>query len=148
MRYSSLLRVLLPSWRFFDDSSSGPRLFFRTRGAAGDAFGEWRELDPRPARRARGLGALVLNPRGNLALAHHTLLEHLLDDLASLDPAHIDAVESLVSYRLVQRLVRSHGLDAHGLHAGVSAFQFKLRLESDEAEAPSLDVLISSVHAA
>ena len=149
MRALATLRVLLPSWRFFDDIAGSPVLMARF-GASSQALGSWRAL----ARRApRGPGSLFVNARGNLALAHHALLEHLLSDVAALaehletsvaaHPETSAAVEQLVSYRLVTRLVVAQ-LPTEAAH-----FQFKLTVFPDvaDAEQRAEDLLISALHA-
>ncbi|MEY4514369.1 MAG: hypothetical protein RLZZ450_6491 [Pseudomonadota bacterium] len=159
-----MLRVLLPSWRFFDDVAASPTLLVRY-GAAGDELGPWRAAGSSPLARPtarldkgpRGPGALFIQARGNLALAHHTLLVHLLSDVADLDDrlgadAVADAVPLLVSYRLVTRLAR-----AELPSRGAQRFQFKLtvcpdadvrtvRAGLDDRREPTEDVLISQLH--
>lgn len=149
MRALATLRVLLPSWRFFDDVAGSPVLMARF-GASGQALGSWRLLTRKVS---RGPAALFLNAPGNLALAHHSLLEHLLSDVSEL-AEHREtsatervetsvAVEQLVSYRLVTRLV------AQQLPAEAAHFQFKLTVfpDVDDAEQHAEDVLISALHA-
>jgi len=106
---------------------------------------------------SHGPDTLFVNARGNLALAHHALLERLLSDVADLDERletslAAAAVEQLVSYRLVTRLAKTQ------LPAEAVRFQFKLTLPPDTLPADMLpadsedegerseDVLISKLH--
>jgi hypothetical protein len=126
VRVLAMLRVLLPSWRFFDEVEGSPTLMLRSGAVTGE-LGPWQAVS---LGAPRGPASLFINPRGNLALAHHTLLEHLLDDVAELDDqldhrldgaAAAEAVEQLVSYQLVVRLAKARlGGD------GPRRFQFKL----------------------
>jgi hypothetical protein len=143
LRALTTLRVLLPSWRFFDDAMDSLTLWVRC-AAPGAELGPWRTTWHHAS---RGAGALFVNPHGNLALAHHSLLERLLSDVADLDDrletsAAATAVEQLVSYRLVTRLAVTL------LPAEAVRFQYKLTLVSDvdgQGERAE-DVLISKVH--
>jgi hypothetical protein len=171
-----ILRVLLPSWRFFDDVSGSPTLLIRC-GATGGELGPWQTLSlagpsslaHRGSRSEHKAGSVFLRARGNLALAHHTLLEHLLSDVAELDErldpdAAADAIPQLVSYRLVMRLARAR-LDADRsplarepeAAAPRRRFQFKLTVPPDaERHTPRApqahqgpgaeDLLISRLH--
>src|SRR4051812_11217371 len=130
-----LLRALLPSWRFFDEIEPAPVL--HVRSASPDCeLGAW-QAAPAPARRT--LGALLLNPAGNLALAEHALLEQLVGDLAEPTVESADDVEQLTSYALVANLARLRLALAAG-----TRFQFKLTLPSLHGGAEEL--LVSRVH--
>jgi hypothetical protein len=143
LRALATLKVLLPSWRFFDDAAGSPTLWVRC-AASGEELGPWRT----PSRSvSRGPGSLFVNARGNLALAHHSLLEHLLSDVADLDErleasAAAATVEQLVSYRLVTRLAKAQ------LPADAVRFQFKLTVfpDVDDNGERAEDVLISTFH--
>lgn len=118
-----LFRSLLPAWRFFEDVESTADLYFRVAQAGSADYGDWQIALPAPA---RGVGALLLNARGNLALATHSLVEQLL---AELDGCTVDAAPSLTSYRLVQELVKQRLRESGA--ADSSRYQF--RLDSDGA---------------
>jgi hypothetical protein len=127
----TLLRVLLPSYRFFDDVFDAPTLRVR----AGDAPGAGElvfALSP-PARRAR---QWIWNPEGNLHLAHVSLLERLVNDLADAGPiTHRDA-RVLPAHRMVEQLAQER---AAALGLAGAWLQFELRY-GDEAE----DVFLSA----
>ena len=118
-RALALFRVLLPSWRFFEDIAPAPRLWCRVAAHGGD-FGPWRELLRGSTRCA---GALLLNPAGNLHLACHAALEQFqseLEEAASDMPA-----AELIGYELVANIVAYELRTARvaGPHA---RFQFRV----------------------
>lgn len=141
----ALVRVLFPSWRFFDDVQVAPLLLVRR--ATGEAeFGEWMPLLAPPAR--RWPLSLAWNPAGNVHLAEHVLLERLLADVAEWTEGSGQDVDDLVSYALVVNLVRVH-LAASSRDVG--RFQFKLVEAGDGRAAgatPASDLLISREHRA
>ncbi|MFZ5890033.1 MAG: hypothetical protein ACOY0T_03115 [Myxococcota bacterium] len=113
-----LFRCLWPSWRFFDAVFLGPELCVRVASASGE-LSEWQPVLHTPQRR---VSALVLNARGNLELAYWSLCERLLAELEE-QPEGADAT-ALVSYELVQRLIRSE-IRERTLAGGT--YQFRLR---------------------
>lgn len=131
-RAASLLRVLVPSWRFFEDVCEQPSLYIRN-GDSPTRMGPWRECLPLASPQVLDL---LSNPEGNLALACNGVLQQLLADSAWMSA---DQLHQSVSYRLTRQLViyfqRPDGY-----------FQFKL-CAALPGEAPE-DVVISSVHLA
>ncbi len=137
-----LVRVLLPSWRFFDDVQATPVLLVRL-AADGAPYGAWLELRGAPPR-AWPL-SLIWNPSGNLQLAEQGLLERLLADVASWEEGSEEGVDSLVSYELVVNLVRVKLAEAGD--AGADArFQFKLVESNGNVGEAHGDLLISREH--
>ena len=145
----ALVRVLIPSWRFFDGISESPLLLARV--ANPDApFGPWLPV-LHPPRRA--LRDVLWNPRGNLALACNALVEHLVADLADFDESGADFDESgairaeeLVSYQLVLNLVRSTLVARSQPSTGIR-LQFKLAERASTTTSTPGDVMISLEHA-
>lgn len=128
----AMVRVLVPSWRFFDTVGEHPRLWARTVDPAG-APTPWRPLLAGPP---RAWWNVVWHPQGNLSLARHSLLDRLMADVAG----HPDTDPTeLVSYRLVLDQARYSLGDAAG-----APVQFKLTGPGG-TDAP--DLLVSSVHA-
>lgn len=131
-RAAGLLRVLVPSWRFFEDICEQPSLYIRT-GVSPTQMGPWRECLPVASPQVL---ELVSNPDGNLALACKGVLEQLLADSALMNA---EQLHHSVSYRLTRQLViyfqRPQGY-----------FQFKL-CAAWPGEEPE-DVVISQVHLA
>lgn len=148
----ALLRVLFPSWRFFDDLQVTPMLLVRVARDAGGP-GAWTPLLPPIPRSPL---QLAWNPQGNLRLAQYALLERLLMDVGDMDgDADTDAIAAFVSYQLVLNLVRAEvARDAR--FAGAVRCQFKLAEQrlwdaTDAAAVPPRagdDLLISREHAA
>jgi hypothetical protein len=99
----SWLRILLPSWRFFDSVALPLTLWLECDGSS-------REVQ------FIHQHGLFCNPRGNLSLLLYSTLERLLVELAE-EPVH---PEQLTSYLLVQNLA------AHQLEVGV-AYRFEIR---------------------
>jgi hypothetical protein len=137
--HGALLRSLFPSWRFFD--ANEPSLCLYARVLEGE-----RELAPfaplLPAQQ-RGWLALLFNPRGNLLLAYHGLLDALVSELAERGPTPIEQAERLVSYRLVQNLARA----LLGREAGGPRLQYQLKLVANgPAPAEREELLLSPLY--
>ncbi len=97
----SALRVLFPSWRFFEEVGSTLSLEYRFQ-AADSGLSEWTEALTRPATRWH---SFLFNPDGNLFLAEQSLLQRLEEEIGASDPAHSEALEQTTSFQLVKRLV-------------------------------------------
>jgi hypothetical protein len=137
VRGLSLLRCLLPSWRFFEQLEPVPALHYRS-APSGDDWGAWRDALTVPARPA---SSLWLNAAGNLNFACQSLVEHLvveLDDAAELGQAE----HELVSYRLICALVEVRLREARQ-SSPTLRYQFCLA-NPEAAEAP---LFLSRVHA-
>ena len=128
-QWVQLLRMLLPSWRFFEELGDVPRLEFRE--GSDDSLGPWQPVIV-PLRRS--MRRLVYNPDGNLALACESLLQQLIGDVADLAQPTSDVVAGLVSYRLTRNLVEQR------IAKDASAYQFQVVLGGE-------DVIVSAVHA-
>ena len=126
----AMVRVLVPSWRFFDTVGEHPQLLARSVGAEGEA-GPWRPVLPPPT---RAWWNVAWHPQGNLSLARHSLLDRLLADVAR-DPD--EPPVDLVTYRLVLDQVR------FAAPVGAAALQFRL-IGPGGPDAPEL--FVSDVH--
>ena len=113
-----LLRGFFPKWQFFHSLGRTPRLYYRWRAA--DEWSDWRKFTPRAKRR---FSQLFYNPQVNLALSEQNLVELLTQDLSSCEEGA--AALQLVSYRMVDRLVREKVETSRGLNA----YQFRICLE-------------------
>lgn len=135
-----LFRAFFPSWRFFEDTGPAPRLMHRLIGPDG-AAGPW--LDTLPPV-IRGPLALFYNPAGNLRLACGSLVDQLVAELATLDEAalargDLRALDGLMPYRLVRRLV------AERITAATTpAFQLRLVLDDPRCSPDEREVLFES----
>ncbi len=132
-----LLRVLFPSWRFFEDLDWIPQLSFKLEGSE-----SWIEVfEPE----TRCMGSLFLNARGNFRLAANSLVEQFTTDMANLKDD--SKLEETVSYQLVRRLVefriKELGFNRLGLK-----YQFKVvSLEPGKTEKTVSDpLMISATH--
>lgn len=99
------LRSLFPSWRFFDAIEDTNVMYAREVPEHG-APGPWLPLVPPPRR--SGL-SLLYNPRGNLLLACHAVVDQLVDELEEAGELTAEQVEALVSYHLLGGIVRAVG---------------------------------------
>ena len=112
---NELIRVLIPSWRFFDGTVDAAVLYHRTSDD-GVSFLEWQQTLPKP--QTRTWIRLFLNAHENYLLAAHALMEHLKNDLE-------DQVDPSVSIELIQNLVRLQA-------PNTKHYQFKLVSQSIE----------------
>ena len=113
----SLMRSLFPYWRFFEEVTEVPILYYRIRSDRGD-FGEWhqafKKLTPQ-------LSTLIFNPDGNLRMACNSLLEYCQQELEVGNNSFRDSV----SYHLVAELVRSIVKETQATGA---QFQYRIAL--------------------
>jgi hypothetical protein len=103
----TLLRSLFPSWRFFETPEGQVLLLSRrvSPGLPDDAQQPFTPAIPAPH---RGLADVLFSARGNLLLACHDLVDALVQELAEQGETKLEHAEQLVSYRLVQNMVRWH----------------------------------------
>ena len=130
----TLLRCVLPSWRFFEEIAAVPTLSHRQIDAHG-APGPWLQTLAPPRRHA---GMWGLHAAGNLYLAYQSLVEQLAAELE--EPAEFSELSRSVSYQLVQALVLQQ-LASQGQGA---ASQYQFRLIDGQTAAP---LWVSPVHA-
>jgi len=130
----TLLRCVLPSWRFFEEIAAVPVLSHRVIDPHGTP-GPWQQTLALPRRHA---GMWGLHAAGNLYLAYQSLVEQLAAELQ--DPAEFSELSRSVSYQLVQALVLQqlgrNGEDLRG--------QYQFRLIDGQTAAP---LWVSPVHA-
>lgn len=142
-RTLSLFRALFPSWRFFEDTTEVPVLFYRV-AASNEKFGQWRPGLKKPNRHWY---SIFLNPEGNLFLAYVGLLEQLLHDAAEIPPEQAERLADSVSYQLTKNLVLQQILETH--RSENLRFQFKIcSLLQGASEDKLEDALISATHQA
>lgn len=126
------LRVLFPSWRFFEELGEVPALQVRV-GASPEALGPWRAALPPVPRRP---WALLENADANLALAAGSLLQHLAADLGELPDDAPGGIAGLVSYQLTDHLAASQ---VARLDAAARAYQFRVVAYAPGAAPPADD---------
>jgi hypothetical protein len=130
----TLLRCVLPSWRFFEEIAAVPTLSHRLIDTHGGP-GPWLQTLAPPQRHA---GMWGLHAAGNLYLAYQSLVEQLAAELE--DPAEFSELSRSVSYQLVQALV----LQQLGSQGQGKVGQYQFRLIDGQTEAP---LWVSPVHA-
>jgi hypothetical protein len=135
----SLLRVLIPSWKFFDSPGSLTRLEFQT-SPDGKTWSSW--TSPKAPAVSRGVLQLFLNPWENAWLAQTALVEKLCAEFFDLNLKSLSEMKSLDSYRLVVYWVRT---EIQKLSHQEKYFHFKIEIQNSGAEATTL-TLASSVH--
>jgi hypothetical protein len=111
-----LLRVLVPSWRFFEAEDARFLLEVRT----------WREGEapspflPAVPTAARGRWAWLFSPEHNLRLFCHDLIERFVFELAEHGPLAESELEKLASYQRVLEVVRWFLEDARAVSLTLS----------------------------
>jgi hypothetical protein len=119
MLWRLILKALLPSWNFFDEVGESYELQHRVRLGAG-RWGVWTptliQADP------RWVGALFLNPQGNLRLAQRSIGDRLVRALDEAAEGASPAVTQV--HRELEDLVRSQV--ARMMLGGDSDFEFRL----------------------
>ena len=119
-RRLQLMRVIIPSWRFFDQPDEPLRLEWRANTESG-----W---TPLLTPRRRPFFSIIFNPNGNVSFAAHALLEQLISDLSDSD-SNGNEIAIQVSSALVQNLVRQQLTERGAL--GSTPFQFRVRAAAE-----------------
>jgi len=122
-----LFRAFFPSWKFFEDFSDVPELYYRL-GPSRDSLGHWQLCLPKSK---RSLSTLFFNSEGNYLHACRNHLHHLITDINEVDEEKPDEFEKSVSFQLTKNLVlfeikRSKQKGKH--------FQFKVSTLGKSAE--------------
>lgn len=112
----TLLRLLFPSWAFFDHAGDVPSLEVRPQPAQLDV---WYPVVQPPARR---WWHLLLNPRGTQALAEQTLVERWHSEVE-------ESEESVGTRALVERLVAEYVRASGDSRVGPS-WEYRLVVDS------------------
>jgi len=133
---NALLRVLIPSWRFFDDVGHVSKLFYQV-----DTAQKWQ---PCFQPQARHWYQLFLNPHTNLRLALNSLVDRLMSEISAINPqANKDQLPQSVSYQLVENLVRHQ---VRSLLPKAQSFRFKIVISAPGTLDADYDALISEMH--
>lgn len=121
------IRVLIPTWRFFDRLGRVPELVYRVK--FGGKFGPWIPAFEKPKRR---FYHLFLNPEGNLYLAYNTLVDRLLDDSQnkSLD------LEKQISFQQIKNIVQQKA--SINATKETTHFEFKVSVTQYEKSTPNV----------
>lgn len=111
---SWLIRIFIPSWRFFGAAGTPLRLEYRRR-LEGGAAAEWQRAIHPPANE---FSRIVFNPKGNLYLASISIVERFISEIQSRHEA--PALHSLVE-NIVRRTARENSLRPNALQFRISA---------------------------
>lgn len=128
-RFAAPLRLLFPSWRFFEAEDIEYLLELRLKTAQG----ETPRFVPAIPAAARGLRELLFAPQHNLRLACHDLVERWVDELSELGAVELAQVEALPAYALVKQAV-AYFLRAHPAHLE-GGLEMQLRLSTRAPDA-------------
>lgn len=97
----NLLRIFIPSWRFFDELGQITTVFHRTRLADQSDFGPWKKSILKPT---QSPAAFLFNPAGNLYLATQAVVQQLMVDIQNLkNEADTTSLEQFSSFQLLQK---------------------------------------------
>tara|TARA_Y100000590_G_scaffold470551_1_gene666258 strand:+ start:5301 stop:5717 length:417 start_codon:yes stop_codon:yes gene_type:complete len=101
MKQSSIdwIRLLFPSWRFFESFEEVPVLFHRIKKDG--EWTPWTRTLPFPKRKGT---ILFFNPQGNTIALFHSLFQRLV---AEINEGHF-AVEQSLSFQLIQNIVERY----------------------------------------
>lgn len=128
---ATLTRLLIPSWRFYEEVGEVPELLYR-EGPNPQSLGPWKRCLHPPTR------GFVLNSRENLYLAARGAVGQLVSELSDWEIGESEDLADTVAYRLVANLVRAH------IPAQQGFFQFRVRPQLSGK--PRQDFLMSGVH--
>ena len=154
-RLSDAWKLFLPSWNFFADFDTFPRMEAALLDAAGCPGQSW--LDLFPPRTASGLGRVLFNPTGNLDLLEQSQVERAviaLDELREAGSADPDAeffnrAEYATLVGIARRRLRFRtaegGPSCDAGSASSWVFQFRLRIPRPPAD--SALIFVSHRHA-
>lgn len=116
-----IFRVLFPSWRFFEDITPIPKVYYRIQ-QNGFVYTPWIELQFSPG--PRKFSHLFHNPDENLRITYQVQIEQLLNDIAIAQSDAEGFIPQLASYKIIFALIRLQILDRHP--EGFESFQFKI----------------------
>ena len=128
---ATLLRLLVPSWRFYEEPGEVPELLYRT-GSDAHSLGTWQLCLSVPPRN------LLLNSQENLQMACQGMVGQLVCEASDWENPSGEKLLRSVPYELVANMVRKH------IDLKQGYFQFKVRPRWPQE--PSPDFLLSAVH--
>lgn len=98
----NFLKILIPSWRFFDQPGTRFILEIRVKASAKAPWGEWEKAFLTiPSRK---WFHLFLNPSGNLYLARVSAVDRLALEAQETKAAEHELLEKSASYQIVKSL--------------------------------------------
>lgn len=127
-----LLRILIPSWRFFDRLGRVPELLYRVKNNG--EWGNWGTCFERPQRK---LWHLFSNPHGNMYLAYRSLVDRLIDDSQKTQD-----LEKEISFQLIKNLV--HQTILKNKTSKTTHYAFKIKVTYfDTTPSTSTDIFVT-----
>lgn len=129
---NALLRVLIPSWRFFDDVGHVSKLYYQI-----GPYGPWQ---PCFQPQQRHWYQLFLNPHTNLRMALNSIVERLSMEISDLDE---NKISESITYQLVENLVRHQ---VKSIEPKAQNFRFKIVVSSPVSNEADYNALISKEH--
>lgn len=117
---SALLRLLIPSWRFYEEVGEICELSYRT-SSDGVTFGPWLEGLKRPDSKS-----LILNSEWNGYLACQGLVGQLVHELSQASPITLKEARELASYLMVRRLIEEQIAKTKDLDSVPYSYQFQV----------------------
>lgn len=127
--FNGVLRLLFPSWKFFDRPGHLIRLDYRLQHADSAITSNWQ---PVLQSQKRTWTCLFLNPQGNLHLACQSLVEQLVTQIQNTPENQLDSIFESTSYQLVKNLAYSHAIQNSGLKNQYSFFQLRITIDEDD----------------
>lgn len=133
----NLIKILIPSWRFFDRAGDISKLYYRLPY---NKNSQWQLCLLPPKIRP---WHLFINPEGNLYLASQSAVDRLLTEMSEDKKGEMTAefIEHRTSFTIVNNLVK-HQLKSQGLEAS-TRYQFMIEVEP-ENNSEKYQALISS----
>jgi hypothetical protein len=141
MKWAQLFRVFFPSWKFFDDLSQVPVLYFRVSETEIEPTGPSPNWTEALLREPRSWFAIFLNPKPGALLAYQSMLYHLEQEIDEF-PQGLDFTNTTV-FRLVHNLVQSKIEETIKPKSKIS-YQFKVESISGDPQVESRELVLLS----
>ena len=140
----SLLRVLIPSWKFFDRPGSISNLFYQI-GTRDQSWGPWQSPSAQQTQ-SRSVRRLFLNASENAWLARRALVDRLCEEFFESQMSELNNLKDGLSYRLVENWIRWEIVKLPADVSGSNHF-FRFKIEITEANSNiSHPILNSATH--
>lgn len=131
---SNILKLFLPSWNFFNDFSTVPRLDVRTIHDGRES--EWRPLYASAP--TRSIRRVFFNADGNIELLEKNLIDRTAEEFADEDQKAVKRFQSDTNIRMLAGIARSR------LTATQPADEFQFRLVMTNLGQPEEVLFVSA----
>ena len=131
---SNILKLFLPSWNFFNDFSTVPRLDVRTIHDGRES--EWRPLYASAP--TRSIRRVFFNADGNIELLEKNLIDRTAEEFADEDQKAVKRFQSDTNIRMLAGIARSR------LTATQPADEFQFRLVMTNLGQPEEVLFVST----